>query len=317
MVPQYLIAVSRSFATRTKNVENKPIINERGVCTCFHHALSSCSDNAPLPTLDNRPTAKPHFAAPPAPKPAPTILQPITTAASSSSTSGPAVVAAGRARASLGPSGHAYASRVPRVSAIGLGGAGYQRFALPGGGRRLLDSVDEKAAMTGFGALGMTEKDIEEKVRVYPNFTLIFLVIRFRFGRVQAAWVRCDLDNSGSWHHSLFAEEWRSLPRNPVISYLRFCDLGCLAQLASNPTGTGALWRIFATSDSGRSRVCRKAGLHTVMTTARSALKLSYQSTSLLGLINAWQLLPRAEVPRNLTAYLFPPNTWNFFVAMT
>ncbi|KAJ3566458.1 hypothetical protein NP233_g6991 [Leucocoprinus birnbaumii] len=135
-----------NFATRTKNVENKPVINER----------------------DNRPVPKPHFAAPPAPKPAATILQPITTAGSSSSSSSTAVAAAGKARASLCPNPNAPRSRVPRVSNVGVGGTVYQRFAIPGGlsgsGRRSLENIDEKSAMGGLGGLGLTEKEIEEKI---------------------------------------------------------------------------------------------------------------------------------------------------------
>ncbi|KAF5356926.1 hypothetical protein D9756_006391 [Leucocoprinus leucothites] len=149
-----------NFATRTKNVENKPVINER----------------------DNRPVPKPHFAAPPAPKLAPTVLQTITTAGSSSSgrlSMGTAATAAGKARASLAPNPNAPRSRVPRVSNVGMGGTVYQRFAVPGGppggGRRSLESVDEKAAMGGFGGLGLTEQDIEEKVRFlsFKNFVAL------------------------------------------------------------------------------------------------------------------------------------------------
>jgi hypothetical protein len=109
--------------------------------------------------VDNRMTAKPHFAAPSAPKPAPTILQPIHTGASVASSSSGATVATRRARASLGPS----VSRMPRSSSIGLAGAGYQRFALPGG-RRLTETVGEGPSMAEFGVRGMTEKDIEDKV---------------------------------------------------------------------------------------------------------------------------------------------------------
>lgn len=111
--------------------------------------------------LDNRPATKPHFAAPPAPKLAPAILQPINTASSSSSRTGSSNTAAGKARASLGPTVHR--SRVPRVSSIGTGGAGFQKFALPVGGRR---SLIEEAPAGGLGGLGLTEKDIEEKVSV-------------------------------------------------------------------------------------------------------------------------------------------------------
>jgi len=48
---------------------------------------------------------------------------------------------------------------------MGVGGTVYQRFALPGGlpggGRRLLESIEEKPVIGGFA--GLTEKDIEEK----------------------------------------------------------------------------------------------------------------------------------------------------------
>lgn len=164
-----------SFATRTKNIENKPIINERGT-RIYHFML--CELYPLMPTLhaDNRPAPKPHFAAPLAPKPAPTILQPITTAGSSS-TSGPSSTAVGKARASLAPNAHGPRSRVPRVSTIGAGGSGYQRFALPGGGRKSLESVDEKAAAGGFGVLGLTEKEIEEKVRISVATQFRFIVL--------------------------------------------------------------------------------------------------------------------------------------------
>jgi len=76
-----------------------------------------------------------------------------------------AATAAGKARASLGPNANAIRSRVPRISNMGVGGTVYQRFALPGGlpggGRRLLESIEEKPVIGGFA--GLTEKDIEEK----------------------------------------------------------------------------------------------------------------------------------------------------------
>ncbi|KAG8216883.1 P-loop containing nucleoside triphosphate hydrolase protein [Butyriboletus roseoflavus] len=81
-----------NFAVRTKNVENRPVVNER----------------------DNRPQAKAHFAAiqPPPPKLAPAILQADPILASE------AVVATKAApRHSRGPR----LSRVPRISGIGAG----------------------------------------------------------------------------------------------------------------------------------------------------------------------------------------------------
>ncbi|RDB30648.1 Kinesin-like protein KIF22 [Hypsizygus marmoreus] len=129
-----------NFAVRTKNVENKPVINER----------------------DNRPAPKPHFAAlamqPPAPKPAPAIVQAISTSGSSSSV-GPI-----RSRSSLVP-----VSRVPRVSSYGAGGNGYQPFALPGGaaGRRVFNEKikeEDSGDRSGSLGLGMTEKEIDERI---------------------------------------------------------------------------------------------------------------------------------------------------------
>ncbi|KAF8191738.1 kinesin-like protein, partial [Pholiota molesta] len=128
-----------NFAVRTKNVENRPVVNER----------------------DNRPAPKPHFAAiashPPAAKPAPAIVQAISTAGSGSG--------AGRARPSLVP-----ISRSHRVSSIG-GASGYQPFGLPGAAapsRRPMnaniDSIQEegndRSASLGFG---MTEKEIDDR----------------------------------------------------------------------------------------------------------------------------------------------------------
>jgi len=83
-----------------------------------------------------------------------------------------AATAAGKARASLGPNANAVRSRVPRISNMGVGGTVYQRFALPGGlpggGRRFLESVDERPVVGGFA--GLTEKDIEEKASFLLQF---------------------------------------------------------------------------------------------------------------------------------------------------
>ncbi|KAG5353129.1 hypothetical protein C0989_010151 [Termitomyces sp. Mn162] len=125
-----------NFAVRTKNIENKPVINER----------------------DNRPAPKPHFAAvtihPPPAKPAPAIIQAISTAGSSSD-AGPL-----RSRQSLVP-----VSRVPRASMSG----GYQSFVLPGA-RKGLPSFAEKileedsSDRSGSFGLGLTEKEIDERI---------------------------------------------------------------------------------------------------------------------------------------------------------
>ncbi|KAG6857066.1 hypothetical protein H0H87_010031 [Tephrocybe sp. NHM501043] len=123
-----------NFAVRTKNVENKPVINER----------------------DNRPVPKPHFAAvtiqPPAGKPAPAIIQAISTAGSSS---GAAPVRS--SRQSLVP-----VSRVPRASISG----GYQSFALPGLKRGFAEKIKEEdeSDRSGSMSIGLTEKEIDERV---------------------------------------------------------------------------------------------------------------------------------------------------------
>ncbi|GLB45200.1 putative TRAFAC class myosin-kinesin ATPase superfamily, kinesin family protein [Lyophyllum shimeji] len=126
-----------NFAVRTKNVENKPVINER----------------------DNRPAPKPHFAAvaiqPPAAKPAPAILQAISTAGAGTG-AGPR-----RSRTSLVP-----VSKVPRVSM-----AGYQPFALPGAvagagrnGPREKIKEEDMHDRSGSLGLGLTEKEIDERI---------------------------------------------------------------------------------------------------------------------------------------------------------
>ncbi|KAG6896724.1 hypothetical protein C0992_006491 [Termitomyces sp. T32_za158] len=126
-----------NFAVRTKNVENKPIINER----------------------DNRPVPKAHFAAitmhPPPAKPAPAIIQAISTAGSGSG--------AGRLRSrqSLVP-----VSKVPRASISG----GYQPFVLHGSKKGLPSFVDkikeeeDSSDRSGSFGLGLTEKEIDDRI---------------------------------------------------------------------------------------------------------------------------------------------------------
>ncbi|KAG2008077.1 kinesin, variant 2 [Coprinopsis cinerea AmutBmut pab1-1] len=138
-----------NFAVRTKNIENKPVVNER----------------------DNRPAPKPHFSAP-------TTTQTSSKAASSSllqAIAGPSTggvvqasnptAGAMRGRMSLAPN-HG-SSRVPRAS---LGGVGnhYQSFALPanggGGGRRLTSIHERQAAPAQAQAPGLTAEEIEAKI---------------------------------------------------------------------------------------------------------------------------------------------------------
>ncbi|KAG5641661.1 hypothetical protein DXG03_004527 [Asterophora parasitica] len=125
-----------NFAVRTKNVENKPVIHER----------------------DNRPAPKPHFAAvaiqPPAAKPAPAIVQAISTGGSGTGAGIP------RSRSSLVP-----VSRVPRVSM----GGGHQPFALPSAAAAPRKGFSEKikeefSDRSGTLGIGLTEKEIDERI---------------------------------------------------------------------------------------------------------------------------------------------------------
>ncbi|KAG1888061.1 P-loop containing nucleoside triphosphate hydrolase protein [Suillus subluteus] len=89
-----------NFAVRTKNVENRPVVNER----------------------DMRPQPKPHFAAilPPPPKLAPAILQPLEAVAGPSRGPRPSIARVAP-RPSLAGAGQSR-SRVPRASGIGVFG---------------------------------------------------------------------------------------------------------------------------------------------------------------------------------------------------
>ncbi|PPQ74075.1 hypothetical protein CVT24_012945 [Panaeolus cyanescens] len=126
-----------NFAVRTKNVENKPVVNER----------------------DNRPVPKPHFAAvstiqPTAAKPAPAVLQAISTTGSSTKSGS-------RSRPSLVP-----VSRLHRPS---IGGPNaYQPFAIQPNGRRgtlLNEKIPElEEDRSGNLGLGLSEKEINERI---------------------------------------------------------------------------------------------------------------------------------------------------------
>ena len=150
-----------SFAVRTKNIENKPVVNEHGISS-FPINLPS---NAFCP--DNRPVPKPHFAAvaiqPAAPKPAPAIVQSIYTEGTGSGASITGAPALSRSRHSMVP-----IPKVPRASGV----YGYQPFSLLGGGRRPkeMEKVRESDGdQSGTLGIGLTEKEIDE--RVSPKFT--------------------------------------------------------------------------------------------------------------------------------------------------
>lgn len=114
--------------------------------------------------LDNRPQPKPHFAAvvtqPPPAKLASHIL-PLVTA-------GNPTVARARGRPSLVP-----VSRVPRASSVGLANS-YQPFTLNHGAgarqrhvsRQPIDRIEEESDNSGSIGLMLTEKEIDERVRL-------------------------------------------------------------------------------------------------------------------------------------------------------
>ncbi|KAF8552102.1 kinesin-domain-containing protein [Imleria badia] len=118
-----------NFAVRTKNVENRPVVNER----------------------DNRPQAKAHFAAiqPPPPKLAPAVLQSDPILASQ-----PLVTTNAAPGRSRGPR----PSRVPRISGIGVGllpPLAKMRTRPPSSA-----AIEEKPEAT----TQLTDKDIDERI---------------------------------------------------------------------------------------------------------------------------------------------------------
>ncbi|KAG9313403.1 P-loop containing nucleoside triphosphate hydrolase protein [Chiua virens] len=121
-----------NFAVRTKNIENRPVVNER----------------------DNRPQAKPHFAAiqPLPPKLAPAILQAEPIHAP------PAVTMTTTTNPFSGPSRRPRPSRVPRVSGIGAG-------LLPPLAKTRLHPrpsaiIEEKTE----ASIQLTDQDIDERI---------------------------------------------------------------------------------------------------------------------------------------------------------
>jgi len=118
---------------------------------------------------------KPHFAAvaiqPPALKPAPAIVQSISTEGiSGAMTAGAGASGLTRSRYSLVP-----VSKVSRVSVV----YGYQPFALPGGGRRVASEREREREKiresdedrSGSLGMGLTEKEIDERVSFFRYFT--------------------------------------------------------------------------------------------------------------------------------------------------
>ncbi|KAI6029768.1 P-loop containing nucleoside triphosphate hydrolase protein [Pisolithus microcarpus] len=121
-----------NFAVRTKNVENRPVINER----------------------DNRPQTKPHFAAvqPPPPKLAPAVLNSVPVHASSTA----AMTTTTNNTAAVGPSRGPRPSRVPRPSNVGTG------LVPPGHSRPSSrhSSIPQKPEST----VQLTDKEIDERI---------------------------------------------------------------------------------------------------------------------------------------------------------
>ncbi|KAJ8594963.1 kinesin-domain-containing protein [Rhizopogon salebrosus TDB-379] len=124
-----------NFAVRTKNVENRPVVNER----------------------DIRPQTKPHFASiqPPPPKLAPVVLQPLEAVAGLSRGPRPSITRVGPRASLAGPSQSR--SRVPRVSGIGVFGG--QK------GRRL-STVPTLMEESGSSSMMMqlSDKEIDERI---------------------------------------------------------------------------------------------------------------------------------------------------------
>lgn len=139
----------RSFAVRTKNVENRPVVNERGM-----FALESFVGHCSPVHLDNRPQVKPHFAAiqAPPPKLAPAVLQTDTILASKDVTMTNIAVAPARAR---GPR----PSRVPRVSNIGPG------LLPPLAKARSRPPSSFSILEKPENSVQLTDRDIDERVR--------------------------------------------------------------------------------------------------------------------------------------------------------
>lgn len=137
-----------SFAARTKNIENRPIINERG------RLITRFSLTELKHLIDNRHALMPHFSTDavqlPMSKLSAAIVQSITTNGSHSGAS--------RTRSSLVP-----IARGHRMSSTGVG-IGYQPLALPA--IKNLPAIHDKeneSDRTGNTGFGLTEKEIDER----------------------------------------------------------------------------------------------------------------------------------------------------------
>ncbi|KAG1805308.1 P-loop containing nucleoside triphosphate hydrolase protein [Suillus subaureus] len=127
-----------NFAVRTKNVENRPVVNER----------------------DMRPQPKPHFAAilPPPPKLAPAVLQPLEAVAGPSRGPRPSIARIAP-RPSLAGASQSR-SRVPRASGIGV--FGVQKGHRPSGVPALISEAAETSGSSGM--MQLTDKEIDERI---------------------------------------------------------------------------------------------------------------------------------------------------------
>lgn len=129
-----------NFAVRTKNVENRPVVNER----------------------DMRPQPKPHFAAilPPPPKPAPAVLQPLEAVAGPSRRPRPSIARVAP-RPSLAGASQSR-SRVPRASGIGVFGVQKGHRPRPSGVPTLISEIAETSGSSGM--MQLTDKEIDERI---------------------------------------------------------------------------------------------------------------------------------------------------------
>lgn len=145
-----------SFAVRTNNVENKLLINEKGMQHLYYLVESSDHEY-----LENRPQPKPHFAAV---QSAAAHLAPANIRGTRASLAGRPSMAPRQSAAGFQPLRNL--NKAGRPSVLGaIGNKGFQRFALPQGRESLgSSSGDRSGESSGHGF--EFDKDMEERVGV-------------------------------------------------------------------------------------------------------------------------------------------------------